>query len=82
MNPGDSMKGEYLLNAGVLFGVARSAYERTKCAPSETACGQNDALVAIVFSAATLEAFVMELALMAKPDSVLFVIHEHGCYRM
>ena len=66
------MDGGYFLNSGILFGVAVSAYERTKSVLSDNAGGQNDALVAILFSAATLEAFVMELALLADGDSKLF----------
>jgi hypothetical protein len=66
------MKGGYFLNSGILFSVAVSAYDRLKSAPMDKTGGQNDALVAILFSAATLEAFVMELALMAESDSVLF----------
>lgn len=65
------MNGAHFLNSGILFRVAVSAYERTESASSEKAGGQNDALVSILFSAATLEAFVNELALMAKVDSVL-----------
>lgn len=62
----------YFLNSGILFSIALSAYERLKSVPPDKTIGQNDALVAILFSAATLEAFVMELALMAKSDSALF----------
>lgn len=60
------MKGTFYLNAGVLYGVAMTAYERTKSAPSDLEGGQNDALVAILFSAATLEALIMELAVLAE----------------
>jgi hypothetical protein len=60
------MSGSFFLNAGVLFKTAVTAYERTKTAPSDTAGGQNDALVAILFSAATLEALIMEVALLAE----------------
>lgn len=66
------MKGGYFLNSGILFSVAVSAYERLKSAPADKTGGQNDALIAILFSAATLEAFVMELGLMAESDSALF----------
>ena len=66
------MKGGFFLNSGILFGVAVSAYEHLKAAPADKAGGQNDALVAILFSAATLEAFVTELALMAQSDAALF----------
>ncbi len=66
------MMGGYFLNSGILFGVAVSACERLKSAPPDKTSAENDALVAILFSAATLEAFVMELALMAESDSALF----------
>jgi hypothetical protein len=66
------MKGGYFLNSGILFDTAVSAYQRLVPAPSDKAGGQNDALVAVLFSAATLEAFVPELALMAQSDSALF----------
>lgn len=66
------MKGGYYLNSGVLFSLAVSGYDRLKSAPADKTGGQNDALVAILFSAATLEAFVMELALMAESDAALF----------
>src|SRR5215831_5796443 len=70
------MDGGYFLNSGILFKVAVSAYERLKSAPSDKTGGQNDALVAVLFSAATLEAFIMELALMAESDSALFGRHK------
>jgi len=66
------MKGGFFLNSRILFRVAVSAYERLKSAPADKAGGQNDALIAILFSAATLEAFVSELALMARSDAALF----------
>jgi hypothetical protein len=44
----------YLLNASILFGIARGAYQDSK------------ALVAIVFSVVALEAFVNEMAEMAS----------------
>jgi len=50
------------MNSGVLYNMAKRAYEQTKSAPSETAPNQDDALTALLFSAATLEAFIMELA--------------------
>lgn len=56
----------YFLSAGVLYGIAKNAYERTKTAGSDTDQVHNDALVAITFSAATLEALVMEIAFHAK----------------
>lgn len=65
------MDGAYYLNAGVLFKVAVTAYERTAAVPSERSGDQNDALVAILFSAATLEAMAMELALLAERQTHL-----------
>lgn len=60
------MEGAYFLNSGVLYRMARNAYERTESAESNTTPTQDDALTAILFSAATLEAFIMELALHAE----------------
>lgn len=57
-----NVEGGYFMNSGVLYLMAKRAYERTKSAPSETAPNQDDALTALLFSAATLEAFIMELA--------------------
>jgi hypothetical protein len=62
----------YFLNSGVLYLVAKQAYERTKSAPSDTAKNQTDALTAVLFAAATLEAFIMELALKAEAGTRLF----------
>lgn len=59
------MQGGYFINSVVLHGIAKAAYRRTENAPSETAGGQNDALVAVLFSTASLEAFAMQLALYA-----------------
>ena len=56
----------YFYNAGVLYRVAKCAYERTESARSDTGRSQNDALTALLFSAATLEAFIAELANVAK----------------
>jgi hypothetical protein len=50
------------LSAWALHHIAVKSYERTKLAPSDTTPGQDDALVAILFSAASLEAQLMELA--------------------
>jgi hypothetical protein len=77
------MAGAYFLNAGVLYNIAKGAYERTKSAETDTTRGQNDAAVALLFSAATLEAFIMELALHAEsgadlcpqPSPLLFLSH-------
>ena len=57
-----NLEGSYFMNAGMLYNMAKRAYEQTKSAPSETAPNQDDALTALLFSAATLEAFIMELA--------------------
>lgn len=51
-----------LYNSGVLFRIAREAYKRTSHAKSDIYPGQKDALVAIIFAASTLEAFINELA--------------------
>jgi hypothetical protein len=63
------VEGLYFLNAGVLFRLAKAAYQNTKSASSDTLADQDDALVAIIFSAATLEAFIMELAHLAAIDA-------------
>lgn len=60
------------MNSGVLYNMAKRAYERTKSAPSETAPNQDDTLTALLFSAATLEAFIMELAHNAETGVRLF----------
>ncbi len=57
------MIGGYLLSSGVLFGIAEKAYQRLKDVPSDTLPDQRDALVSILFSAATLEAYINELTL-------------------
>ncbi|MGB2984816.1 MAG: hypothetical protein WBE26_02945 [Phycisphaerae bacterium] len=56
----------FFLNSGVLYRIAQKAYERTASAESDTAPDQLDALTALLFSAATLEAFIMELALLSE----------------
>jgi hypothetical protein len=66
------MQGGYFLNARILFRIAKEAYKRTEDAPSETASGQDDALVAVLFSAASLEVFIMELALHADFGGKVF----------
>ena len=55
-------------SAGHLFSLAKQAYERTKSGETEREPGKSDALVAFVFSAAALEAFINELADMANND--------------
>ena len=64
--------GGYFLSSGVLYLVAKKAYDRTKSAPSGSARNQDDALTALLFSAATLEAFIEELALHAQSGMRLF----------
>ena len=64
-------EGGYFLNSGVLYGIATCAYERTKTAPSDTTTNQDDALTAVLFAAATLEAFIMELTLSAEMGTKL-----------
>jgi hypothetical protein len=66
------MNGGYFFNSGILFKIAVSAYERAKAALSDKTGGQSDALVAILFSAAALEAFIMDLVVLAAGDSQLF----------
>ncbi len=63
-----------------LFEIAKAAYERTKGSSPEREIQSQDPLVAIVFSAAALEAFINEAAILAEqplltgvpeePDSV------------
>ena len=65
------MKGGHFFNSGVLFKTAVTAFERLNTSPSEKDAGHNDALVAILFSAAALEAFIMELAILADTDAKL-----------
>lgn len=55
-------------NAGLLFDVAKEACNRTRSTPSPREPGATDALVAIVFSAAALEAFINETTEVAKRD--------------
>lgn len=54
--------------AGHLFFLAKSAYERTKGGKSAREPGKSDAIVAIIFSASALEAFINELPEMASAD--------------
>jgi hypothetical protein len=67
--------GGYFGNSGILYLVAKKAYERTTSAPSDTAFDQDEALVAILFSAATLEAFINEFDLFANISSNLLYPH-------
>lgn len=50
-----------VLSAAALFRVAKTACERLDQAGSPTSGGKDDALVSIVFSAASIEAFLNEL---------------------
>lgn len=56
----------YFFNSGILFRQAKAAFERTATAESENTPGQNDAIVAILFSAATLEAWIAEIGILAS----------------
>jgi hypothetical protein len=56
-------------SAAPLFGIARRAYERTNDAASDTDGSQTDALVAVVFAAAALEAFMNEVGKLAAVRS-------------
>jgi hypothetical protein len=54
------------LNAGILYKQAVTAWTRTADAPSDRSPEQFDALVAVLFAAASLEAFINELGMMAR----------------
>jgi hypothetical protein len=73
------MDGSYFGSAGVLWVIARDAYRRTQSAPSDLTPGQNDALVAVLFSAACLEALIMEVALFSGADADLTGNPGMGC---
>jgi hypothetical protein len=60
----------FVLSAGVLFRTAVTAYQRTATAATDLAPGQSDALVAVLFAAASLEALVMDFAHLARSDFV------------
>ncbi len=66
-----AIEGGYFMNSGVLYRMAKRAYERTKTAPSDTARNEDDALTAVLFAAATLEAFITELAFSAEAGTEL-----------
>jgi hypothetical protein len=53
---------DFFYDAKTLFDIARRAYDRTKDVSGDRDPLQKDALVAITFSAATLEAFINEAA--------------------
>lgn len=65
-------------NAAPLFILAKKAYERTKDASSDRESGEIDALVAIVFSAAALEAFVNESVELAELGAASSGYYEPG----
>jgi hypothetical protein len=54
------------LNAGILFRLAREAFERTAAAPPDRSLERLDAVVALVLAAASLEAFVNEVGAVAR----------------
>jgi len=62
----------HILSAPVLIGIAKEAAKRTEGATSDNSPGQNDALVAILFSAATIEALLMELGFHAAQQVKIF----------
>jgi hypothetical protein len=55
-----------IFNAGPLFSIAKNAYETTKGTGSDRSSDHDEALVAIVFAAASLEAFINEAAELAS----------------
>jgi len=50
------------MDSHYLFRIAKTAYERAKENAEELTSGRADAIVAMLFSAATLEAFIGEFA--------------------
>src|SRR2546428_4780978 len=69
------MSAGMFLYGGAIHGVAREAYGRTMAAASDLDHIGNDALVAIVFSAAALEAFFNEMADLAGSDAMNSSLH-------
>ena len=63
-------------SAGHLFSLAKVAYERTKGGKSLQEPGKSDAIVSIIFSASSLEAFINELPDMALMDIELSTIKQ------
>ena len=68
------MEGAYFLNASVLYSIATEAYNRIRIEKSSTdlanrSRAMHDVMISLLFSAATLEALIMELALNAEVDS-------------
>lgn len=72
---GGWVRAGMFLYGGLIHGVAREAYGRTMTAPSDLDHIGNDALVAIVFSAAALEAFFNEMADLAGSDAMNSSLH-------
>lgn len=64
--------GVYFFNSRILFHLAKEAYGRSKGAPDDLSPGQYDAIAAILLSAATLESFIMEFALLADSGAESF----------
>lgn len=58
-------------SAGQLFAIAKSAYERTVDDKPERSSSRSDTLISIIFAAASLEAFINELADKAAEKPVL-----------
>jgi len=61
-----NVEGGYFCNSGILYRMAIRAYNQTEDAPSDTVSGQDDALTAVLFAAATLEAFIVEFSFFAE----------------
>ena len=74
------MSEGYYIHTKVLFRIAKTSYERTISASTDNTGGQDDALVSILFSAATLESFVSEIAIVSETvanfDERLRVFHD------
>src|SRR4051794_14954928 len=51
-----------IFNAGPLFGLASGAYRRIPKEIDDRELGQMDALIAVVFAAVALDAFINEIA--------------------
>jgi hypothetical protein len=58
-------------SAGQLFAIAKSAYDRTVDDKTERSSNRSDTLISIIFAAASLEAFINELADKAAEKPVL-----------
>lgn len=64
------MANGFFITAGQLYRVGKQAHARTKDAVTDLEPGHSDALVAILFSAAALEAFINEAAEIATVVSM------------